>query len=167
MYKVKSNMMLAAAVLGGFLIGSMGSVLATSRPDPINDDRGQPKHPVVFYDCGQGFLQTDDCSKNDNEILGTLADDQLAEIFQLSGYSKQFTCSNGWVVTSPKYCPDSGYNNLSALDQSDTLPQPVSEPAAKPASEKESDDNPAEEMDYTILEIHVEYCMNFPESRYC
>nr|CAA6827213.1 MAG: Unknown protein [uncultured Thiotrichaceae bacterium] len=158
----KSNKkLLVAAVLGGFLIGSVGSVLATSRPGPINDDRGQPKHPVTFYDCGQGFLQTEDCSKNDNGILGAVVDDQLAEIFHLAGYNKQYTCSNGWVVTSPKFCPESGYNNLSALDQSDTLPVP------KPAPKKEGDEEPQDEMDYSVLDLHAQYCLDFPESRYC
>ena len=70
---------------------------------------------VIMYDCGKGFLQSDPCRNIDRKITESSSTKTIMDCSSkllLSGYEKTYRCSNGWQVTHPDFCPDSGKNNL-------------------------------------------------------
>lgn len=61
------------------------------------------KVSLKLYECGDGDISTVPCDER-----------EISPII-LGGYDKTFRCNNGWQVTHPDYCPDSGKNNIYLL----------------------------------------------------
>lgn len=88
--------------------GLLGPTLFTTASAQSRSPVPQTTTNGILYDCGQGFLQSEKCSDNDPTAKSVLPNTAMV----ISGYDKTYRCSNGWQVTHPSYCPDSGKNNV-------------------------------------------------------